>query len=183
MKAGSVLGDIVECGVWKGGMSAGMASILGNSRAYHLFDSFEGLPPAESIDGTEALAYQQDKSHPHYFDNCAADETFARTCMDAVGVDFYLHKGWFENTVPGFRTNNGIALLRLDGDWYSSTMTCLQHLFPLVNKNGIVIFDDYFNWDGCTLAVHDYLSLFQKPYRLQTTESGVCYIIKSQAGC
>src|SRR5688572_23649385 len=52
-------GSYVECGVWRGGMSAAIAEVLKN-KAIHLFDSFEGLPPAKEIDGKEALAWQQD---------------------------------------------------------------------------------------------------------------------------
>src|ERR1700752_4096876 len=54
-------GCIIECGTWRGGMSAGMADIL-PGRIHYLFDSFEGLPPATSLDGERAVAYQQDKS-------------------------------------------------------------------------------------------------------------------------
>ena len=46
-RAAGVPGAIVECGTWKGGMIAGIASLLGASREYYLYDSFEGLPPAE----------------------------------------------------------------------------------------------------------------------------------------
>jgi hypothetical protein len=48
-------GAIVECGVWKGGMIAAMAELSGNKNVYYLFDSFEGLPKVENIDGQEAL--------------------------------------------------------------------------------------------------------------------------------
>src|SRR5688572_18533132 len=65
----NVPGAIVECGVWRGGMIAGMAEVLGNSREYILFDSFEGLPKAKEIDGPSALAWQSNTTHPGYYDN------------------------------------------------------------------------------------------------------------------
>src|SRR5262249_41387462 len=53
-----VRGSVVECGTWKGGMIAGMAKLLGQGRTYFLFDSFQGLPPAQEIDGAAALNWQ-----------------------------------------------------------------------------------------------------------------------------
>jgi hypothetical protein len=79
----NVPGSVVECGVWRGGMSAGLCRVLGSGRAYHLFDSFQGLPPAQQIDGTAAIRWQQDKSSPNYHDNCAAPAEFARTADGA----------------------------------------------------------------------------------------------------
>src|ERR1700736_3521338 len=63
-------GCVIECGVWRGGMSAGLADVLGPDREYFLFDSFEGLPPAEEIDGPAALLWQSNTQSPEYHDNC-----------------------------------------------------------------------------------------------------------------
>lgn len=175
-----VPGAIVECGVWRGGMMAGMATMLGRNRIYHLFDSFEGLPPASEIDGEAAISYQRDKNSPHYFDNCRAEISYALKAMEKTRVNFEMHKGWFEDTLSTVKFPDGIALLRLDGDWYDSTMVCLQNFFPQVNEGGLIIIDDYFNWDGCTMAVHDFLSKLQRPCRINTTTNGVCFIIKSR---
>lgn len=49
-KVRDVEGDVVECGTWRGGMIAGIADTLGANRRYHLFDSYEGMPPAKEID-------------------------------------------------------------------------------------------------------------------------------------
>jgi O-methyltransferase len=57
-------GCIVECGVWRGGMSAGMADRLGGTRFHDLMDSYEGLPPVQQIDGPAAVAYQADETSP-----------------------------------------------------------------------------------------------------------------------
>src|SRR5438094_789208 len=67
-----VPGSVVECGVWKGGMIAGIAEVLGDTREYVLFDSFQGLPPANGIDGEAALAWQADKDGAKFHDNCTA---------------------------------------------------------------------------------------------------------------
>lgn len=147
----TVPGDIVECGVWRAGQIAGIAKILGNERHYRLFDSFEGLPPADvKRDGHKATMLTG---------RCRAGEHYARRAMQIAGIDNYtLVKGWFADTLPAATFPNGIALLRLDGDWYESTTQCLEHLYPQLNPGGICIIDDYFYWPGCKQAVSDYVT-------------------------
>jgi O-methyltransferase len=174
----TVAGDYVECGVWRGGMSAAMSEILGRDRVIHLFDSFEGLPPAKEIDGHEAIAWQKNTNDPGYHDNCTADESFAREAMKLAGHPNYkLYKGWFEDTLSSIETKS-IGILRLDGDWYDSIKVCLDKLFPLVVSQGIIVIDDYYAWDGCSKAVHDYLSHNQSPSRICQWNSKVAYIVK-----
>jgi O-methyltransferase len=152
-------GCVIECGVWRGGMIAGIANLLGSSRKYFLFDSFEGLPPAQKIDGDSAIEWQSNPDSELYFDNNTAPIEFAQDAMSMAGIKNYeIIKGWFSDTLPNFKPPENIALLRLDGDWYESTMTCLESLMPHMAPNGIVIIDDYYTWDGCSKAVHDYLS-------------------------
>ena len=176
-KAMNTPGDVVECGVWRGGMSAGMASILGKSKSYFLYDSFEGLPPAKEIDGEAALNWQSDTKGEAYYENCKAEMGFAQEAMNKTGVKYSTIKGWFDDTVPNHQ-HDQISVLRLDGDWYDSTMVCLKHLYPKVVKDGIIIIDDYYTWDGCSKAVHDYLSSIQSASRIFTGYNKVAYIIK-----
>jgi len=171
-------GSIVECGVWRGGMSAGLAKLLGDERSYYLFDSFEGLPPAQDIDGGAAQAWQQDKDSPRYYDNCSAEQSNATQAMKIAGATrVNLVKGWFNESLPGQKIDQGIALLRLDGDWYESTMTCLEHLYPQVVEGGLILIDDYYAWDGCARAVHDYLSRTASTDRIRS-HANVCYLTK-----
>jgi O-methyltransferase len=173
-----VRGCVVECGVWRGGMSAGIGKIVGTDREYFLFDSFEGLPPAKGIDGEAALQWQQDRESPHYHDNCAAPPEFAHQAMTIAGISSYtLVKGWFDATLPGFVPPAPIALLRLDGDWYDSTMICLEVLFDQVASGGIILLDDYYTWDGCSRALHDFLSRRSAVERIDNYD-GVCYLRK-----
>jgi O-methyltransferase len=153
-------GCIVECGVWRGGMSAGMAEVLGARRNYFLFDSFEGLPPArEDLDGTAAIVWQSNTESPTYYNNCRAAEAEAAAAMKLSGATSYsLVKGWFNETLPRFTPPSKIAVLRLDGDWYDSTRVCLENLYPHVAPGGIAIIDDYYNWDGCARAVNEFLA-------------------------
>lgn len=173
-----VPGCVVECGVWRGGMSAGMAEVLGPNRHYYLFDSFEGLPPATAIDGPKALQWQKNTTSPTYYDNCSAEMEFASRAMamsPATRVTF--KKGWFSETLRDFVPEEGIAVLRLDGDWYDSTLQCLEALYKHVVRGGIVIIDDYYMWDGCSKAVHDFLSAHRLPARIRQTGMSVCYIV------
>ncbi len=171
-------GDFVECGVWRGGMSAAIAEIFKRKKNIYLFDSFEGLPPAKEIDGKEALAWQKDVNSPVYYDNCSADEAYAKQAMALAACDSYtIYKGWFDQTLPNFK-NHAIAILRLDGDWYDSILVCLENLFPQVVDGGIVLIDDYYTWDGCSKAVHDYLSKSQSPSRVHQWNNQIGYIIK-----
>jgi O-methyltransferase len=173
-------GDIIECGVWRGGMIAGIAELLGNERKYWLFDSFEGLPPAQEIDGLAAIRYQKDPQGEWYFNNCTADESEARHAMElATTHSVAFVKGWFKDTVHQADVGK-IALLRLDGDWYESTMTCLEAFYPRIVEGGIVIIDDYHTWDGCARAVHDFLSRRSLADRIRQSLDGNAYIIKGQ---
>lgn len=176
-KSRKVDGDVVECGVWRGGMIAGIAEVIGPKKHYHLYDSFEGLPEAKEIDGISALSWQKNTEGAFYFDNCKAEIAFAEKAMQMAGAPFTCHKGWFSDTVPNCNLEN-ISLLRLDGDWYESTMVCLQHLFPRVVKGGVVIIDDYYTWDGCSRAVHDYLSSIKSVSRIFEFK-GIAYLIKN----
>ncbi len=173
-------GCVVECGVWRGGMSASMAEVFGNDRTYYLFDSFEGLPDAKEIDGKEALQWQKDKNAPNYFNNCTAEIEFARKAMSLSKADkVEIIKGWFNETLPTAKINEPIAVLRLDGDWYDSTMDCMENLYPKVIEGGLVLMDDYYFWDGFSKAIHDYLSKNKLPVRInQWSNSNLYYIVK-----
>ncbi len=182
-KFGATPGCVVECGVWRGGMIAGMAEVLGAKRQYILFDSFEGLPPArEDLDGTAAVAWQSNSKSPTYYNNCTAAEEEAAAAMKLSGAtSFSLVKGWFNETLPGFNLPCEIAILRLDGDWYDSTRVCLEKLYPHVAPGGIVIIDDYYNWDGCARAVNEFVSGLAAPNavpRLRQFRDRVAYLVK-----
>lgn len=174
-------GSLVECGVWRGGISAAMAEALGNNRTYYLFDSFEGLPPAKEIDGETAINWQKKTDAPNYYNNCAAEIEWATKAMKlSAATNYKIIKGWFCDTLPDFDKNESIAILRLDGDWYDSTMECLTNLYPLVVQGGIILIDDYLAWDGCSRAVHDYLSRNNLSCRIKQYNNGnLHYIIKT----
>jgi len=173
-------GCVVECGVWRGGMIAGIADILGSDREYFLFDSFEGLPEVKEIDGEAAIQWQNDKESPIYFNNCKAEQELVQEVIKKSSAKkYHLVKGWFSETLPHYSFTNQIAILRLDGDWYDSTLDCLNYLYPQVAKGGLIIIDDYYTWDGCSRAVHDYFSKHKMTEKIRQTKEGVCYFIKN----
>src|SRR5262249_42285718 len=149
-------GAFVECGVWRGGASFLVAELLRQARArgrrVWMFDSFEGIPPPEQIDGPKALDWATNKDGPWYFDNLRVSlEEVQRTAVQ-LGLAPYVElvKGWFERTLPENRDRIGpVAILRIDCDWYSSVRCCLDNLYDLVVDGGFVIFDDYYAYDGC----------------------------------
>lgn len=177
LRVRGVEGCVVECGVWKGGMMAGLARLLGPQRSYYLCDSFEGLPEAASIDGAAAKAWQADEQSPNHHDNCRAPEQFAQEAMRRSGSpSYHLVRGWFSETLPRLEIEP-IALLRLDADWYGSTMDCLCQLYDRVVPGGLILIDDYYTWDGCSRALHAFLAQRLARERISTSGS-VCFIEK-----
>jgi hypothetical protein len=182
-KFAAIPGCVVECGVWRGGMIAGMAEVLGAGRDYFLFDSFEGLPPArEELDGASAVAWQKNSFSPVHYNNCTAAEEEAAAAMKLSGAtSFSIVKGWFNETLPRFSPPSKIAVLRLDGDWYESTRDCLENLYPHVAPGGVVIVDDYYIWDGCARAINEFISGFTPPDaipRLKQFHDRIAYLVK-----
>jgi O-methyltransferase len=173
-----VPGCVAECGVWRGGMIAGIASVLGPSRNYLLFDSFQGLPPAQAVDGESAIEWQKNTTSPEYHNNCAARAHYAETAMELAEINSYeIVSGWFHETLPRFSWQEPVALLRLDSDWYESTIACLECIFQQVTPGGLVLVDDYYTWNGCSHAVHTFLAQRAATERIREF-NGVCYMIK-----
>jgi O-methyltransferase len=176
-------GPLVECGTWMGGAS--FAMLLAQRCRYGrivkpvwMFDSFMGLPPAEGKDGPAAAAWQQDVASPNYFDNCTAPLDQVKAAIASFGfsdTEAVLVPGWFDDTVPLHRAQlaaTGIGFLRVDCDWYAPVRLVLEQLAPLVADEGKIILDDYFAWDGCARATHDFLSGNNLAWRLRTIGAG-----------
>lgn len=175
----NVEGPIVECGTWRGGMVSGISEILGENRKYYLCDSFEGLPEPTEKDGKKAFEYSDQKDSPVYYDNCKAEIKEAQATVKRSRikkVEFV--KGWFNETLKDVKFEEEIALLRMDADWYDSTMSILDNLYSKLKPGGLIIIDDYFYWEGCTKAVHDFLAREQLADRIQSHKR-VCYIVKT----
>jgi O-methyltransferase len=151
---------------------------------YHFFDSFEGLPPATAEDGADAIGQQE--SGELWHDGNTADYTQFLADLETFktdGLTTSVYRGWFEDTLPDYLEDRPIAVLRLDGDWYDSTLTCFEALWDRLNPGGLVLIDDYYDWSGCTNAVHKFLTdrfFADKDFNcpVRSTKYGLAYLIK-----
>jgi hypothetical protein len=170
----AIEGDVVECGVWRGGSSMLAALTLLESgdraRLIWLYDTFEGMPDPGEWDRDPRGAKMTDEweRHRHKTDDAVfayASIADVRDNMDTTGFPrerTRLVKGKVEDTIPG-TTPERIALLRLDTDWYESTRHELEHLYPLLAPGGVLIIDDYGYWQGARKAVDEWLAAQERP--------------------
>lgn len=150
-------GDFVETGVWRGGaciLMRGVLAALGDtSRKVIVADSFEGLPPPRPE------AYPADAGDTHHtYAQLAIGLDQVKTHFAAYGlldgqVEFL--KGWFRDTLPGLQGRQ-LALIRLDGDMYESTMDGLVNLYDALAPGGFCIIDDYGAVPACRAAVDEF---------------------------
>jgi O-methyltransferase len=164
----NIPGDIVECGVWRGGsMMAAALSLQADqdlSRTLYLFDTFSGMPPPSGADravvsGKSASSLLEEADGSSLIWACASiDEVRANmvaTDYPAQRVKFV--EGRVEDTIPS-EAPEKIAILRLDSDWYESTKHELINLYPKLSIGGILIIDDYGHWEGARKAVDEYIN-------------------------
>ena len=176
----SVNGDIVECGIGRGGTFLILAFLTNKEKKERKlwgFDSFEGFPEPTIEDSS--------------FRNPKKGEWSGTTPSDIfnflkrTGIDKHflennikLEKGFFHETLKSYK-GDSIALLHIDADLYESYKVALKELFPRVNKGGVVLFDEYNNskWPGATKAVDEYFERIE--YKISYDKmSGKYYIIK-----
>lgn len=156
-------GDIVECGVWRGGMMMAATqalSLTGDlNRHVYLYDTFEGMCEPGVHDGDKANSLFTEYKRSDGTSNwCRStlEEVKSNVATSGYPSDkVHYIKGKVEDTIPG-KTPERIALLRLDTDWYESTLHEFEHLFPLVSVGGVVIIDDYGAWAGSRKATDEY---------------------------
>ena len=152
-----VPGDFMETGVWRGGAGILLRGVL---RAYNdvsrnvwMADSFEGVPvpntkkyPADAgstLHTIKELTVTMEQVQEH----------FRR--FDLLDGQVKFLKGWFSQSLPNAPIDK-LALLRLDGDMYESTLDALTHLYPKLSPGGYCIIDDYGCFPACRQAVRDY---------------------------
>jgi O-methyltransferase len=175
-------GDLVECGVWRGGSVLAMVLVLqeiGAERDIHLYDTFEGMtePTAEdvSLHGQSATElWEETGGRPwrELFDPESFSEDSVRELLLGTGYPaerLHLVRGPVEETLPQSAPDR-IALLRLDTDWYESTRHELHHLYPRLTDGGVLIVDDYGHWDGVRRAVDEYFATEAEPLLLARTD-------------
>lgn len=168
--ARGVPGDFMETGVWRGGASIFMRAVLKaydvRDRIVWAADSFEGRPRPD-VD-----KYPQDTSTDFW------KRTQLAVSLEEVKANFQKYgllddqvrfiKGWFRDTLPTAPVRH-LAVLRLDGDMYESTIVALRNLYPKVSAGGYVIIDDY-AIPVCREAVDDYRREFAITEEIQTID-------------
>ena len=150
-------GDFIETGVWRGGACIMFRAVLKayaeTARRVFVADSFEGLPKPN------AEAYPADAGDKHHqFPQLAISLENVQANFSKYGLlddQVFFLKGWFKDTLPGAPISK-LAILRLDGDMYESTMDALRNLYDKVSPGGFVIVDDYNAVPACKRAIHDF---------------------------
>ncbi|ESY74863.1 TylF/MycF family methyltransferase [Mesorhizobium sp. M1050] len=152
----NVPGDLIETGVWRGGCCILMRGVLAanevKNRKIYVADSFDGLPPP---DAGNFPADSGDRLHEYRqlaIDQAQVESNFA--AYDLLDDQVVFVKGLFGDTLPE-RVAGPLALIRLDGDMYESTMDSLEALYPRLSPGGFAIIDDLAH-PPCRQAVDDY---------------------------
>ena len=157
-------GDFVECGVWRGGSCMLIAHTLlkmgVTDRKIRLFDTFEGMSKPTDLDRNihGVVAEEKWQVTDAGREWCAASlgdvqQNMASTGYPMENITFV--QGKVEDTLPA-SAPEAIALLRLDTDWYESTLQELKVLYPRLCRHGVLILDDYGHWAGAQKAVDEY---------------------------
>lgn len=150
-------GDFIETGVWRGGACIFMRALLAvhavADRKVYVADSFEGLPAPDPV------AFPADRGDRHHVQRfLAVSEDEVRDNFRKYGMldsQVIFLKGWFKDTLAVAPIEK-LAILRLDGDMYGSTMEALTHLYPKLSVGGFCIVDDY-ALPACRSAVEDFM--------------------------
>jgi O-methyltransferase len=168
LEQSEIPGLVIECGTARGGSAIVMAASKSPDRGMKVFDVFGMIPPPTSRDGADIhRRYETIKSgaatgvggdtYYGYREELLGEVTAS---FDAHGVateanNVALVPGLFQDTL---NLDEPVALAHLDGDWYESTIVCLQRLAPLLSPGGRFVIDDYDSWSGCKTAVDEYFA-------------------------
>jgi hypothetical protein len=162
--AQNVEGDFIETGIWRGGACILMRAVLAaykiQDRIVYAADSFQGLPKPD------IEKYPAEEGNDFHFHEVLAvsreqvEQNFRKYGLLDSQVVFL--EGWFKDTLP-LAPIEKLALMRLDGDMYGSTMEALDALYPKLSPGGFCIIDDY-ALEGCRKAVEDY----RESYRIKS---------------
>jgi len=166
-------------------MMALTSEYYNGKRHYWLFDTFEGFPPPSDKDDYVEPVHASDDKHASglsegYCLGTIEDiENLLFSTLKPPREKFSLVKGLFQDTLSDQRDKiDNISILRLDGDWYDSTLCCLQNLWDNVSLGGVVIVDDYVSVPSCKKATHDFLESRKISVSIEFDERGVEYFVK-----
>jgi hypothetical protein len=161
----SLVGDFVECGVWKGGNIILLKKLIEKfnfKKNIYGFDTFEGMaePGFYDVNYNNKSAKKMSDEHKKKdigFAMCSLDDVKKNIKENTKTDNIFLIKGKVENTLKNKKKlPKKISILRLDTDFYESTKIELEILFPRLVKGGVLIVDDYGFWKGAKKAVDEY---------------------------
>lgn len=171
-------GDMVECGVWRGGSMMAVARTLidegAPDRRLFLYDTYAGMTEPTAVDrGPREQAasmlmrrFGRDARGNSLWCNASIQDVEANIARTGYPMELCTFvEGRVEETVPNAPPGR-IALLRLDTDWYESTRCELENLFPLLVPGSVLILDDYGHWEGARRAVDEFLARHEIPLLL-----------------
>lgn len=174
-------GDIVECGVWRGGSMQAAARALieagDTARGLHLFDTFEGMtaPDEHDVrwDGRSAaeLLEAEDRESRVWAVATLEDVKAGFEAVPYPPDNVHYVVGKVEDTLPD-RLPEQISILRLDTDWYASTKHELETAYPRLSPGGILIIDDYGGWAGSRKATEEFVAGLDEPLLLHRLSGG-----------
>jgi O-methyltransferase len=167
-------GDFVECGTYKGGAAALVASNLNNSRQVWLYDSFEGMPETTVEDGSDAVKWVGD---------CVASVADVEEILAKLKIKSHrvtIRKGWFIDTFKQ-PTSEKIAFLHIDADWYGSVKIALETFYDKVVEGGVIVLDDFGHWEGCREAFYDFCAEKKIRPLLERFENDQAYWFKGRS--
>ena len=158
--ADGVAGDFLEAGVCHGGASIFLRALQvaygEEDRVTWLADSFEGVPPpTHDVDREHELDLTEERVPWMAAGTQAVRDNFETYGLFSDRVRFL--PGLFADTLPGAPVER-LAILRIDGDLYSSTRETLDALYDRVSDGGYVIVDDYGCLEPCRIAVDEFLA-------------------------
>jgi len=161
-------GLVIEAGTARGGSAIVLAAAKARERPMKVYDVFGMIPAPGAHDGADvheryATIAAGDargvggETYYGYRDDLYAEvrESFSRLGVPVDEHNVELIRGLFEDTIE---LAEPVALAHLDGDWYESTMTCLERIAPLLVPGGRIVLDDYYKWSGCRAAVDEYFA-------------------------
>jgi macrocin-O-methyltransferase TylF-like protien len=169
-------GLIVEAGTALGGSAIAMAAAKSPGRPMKVYDVFGMIPEPSERDGVDVQKRYEDiaagrsqgldgTTYYGYREDLLGEVTasFTRHGVEPASNNVELVQGLFQDTI---HLDEPVALAHLDGDWYDSTMVCLERITPLLVPGGRLVLDDYYFWSGCREATNDYFAQ-RSGYRLE----------------
>ena len=186
----NIEGDLVECGVWRGGCSIAIARTLEkleSEKKVYLFDTFEGMTKPtnfdrDAIDSNSAKIKFKESQKENYNEWCYASLQDVKNSFlkyDLISNAQFI-KGDVKETLKDEKNiPKKISLLRLDTDWYESTKIELEILYPLLKSKGVLMVDDYGHWEGARMAVDEYMNSLEsnkRPFQWVLDYTGRGYI-------